>query len=53
MASEVKFLLDRLKIGTIAESMASNLPVPEPMQVQGNVQANWTCFNEQWHKIIW
>ena len=32
--------------------MASNLPVPESMQVKGNVQENWTYFKEQWQNYL-
>ena len=32
--------------------MASNLPVTEQMQVEGNDQANWTHFKEQWHNYL-
>ena len=55
MASEVKFLLALQKIGalgTLAENVASNLPVQKPQQVQGNVQVNWTYFKEQRKKYF-
>ena len=32
--------------------MASNLPVPEPMSVSGNVQENWNYFKEQWENYL-
>ena len=32
--------------------MASNLPVPEPMKVSGNVPANWMYFKEQWENYL-
>ena len=32
--------------------MASNLPVPEPMNVGGNVQENWNYFKEQWENYL-
>ena len=52
MVSEVKFLLALQKIGTLAENVASKLPVQEPQQVQGNVQVNWTYFKEQRKKYF-
>ena len=32
--------------------MASHLPVPESMNLSGNVQENWSYFKEQWQNYL-